>query len=75
MGETISDMDIEVEQKDNKVHFLEDKIGIPDSKIIEDMNRLDLHRLSSKERNDRFLNSLSKTLNNHKYVKKENKQN
>ena len=35
MGETISDMDIELEQKDNKIHFLEDGIGIPDSKVIE----------------------------------------
>ena len=30
MGETISDMDKEIEQKDNKTQFLEDKIGIPD---------------------------------------------
>ena len=34
MDETISDTDIEREQKDNKVHFLEDKIGIPDSKLL-----------------------------------------
>ena len=38
MGETISDMDVEVERKDNKIQFLEDKIGIPDSKVIEEMN-------------------------------------
>ena len=35
MGETISDLDTEKEQKDNKTQFLEDKIGIPDSKVIE----------------------------------------
>ena len=45
MGETISDMDNELKQKDNKIHFLEDKIGIPDSKVIENMNRLDLNEL------------------------------
>ena len=38
MGETISDMDVEREQKDNKIQFLNDKIGIPDSKVIEEMN-------------------------------------
>ena len=45
MGETISDMDMEIEQKDNKIQFLEDKIGIPDSKVIEEMNRLDLNKI------------------------------
>ena len=29
MGETISDMDKKLEQKDNKKQFLEDKIGLP----------------------------------------------
>ena len=46
MGETISDMDIEIEQKANKVQFLEEKIGIPDSKDIEEMNKLDLNKTS-----------------------------
>ena len=41
MGETMSDMDIELEQKDSKVQFLEGKIGIPDSNFIEEMNRLE----------------------------------
>ena len=69
MGETISDMDMEIEQKDNKIQCLEDKIGIPDSKVIEEMNRLDLNKISSKEKNDRIMNRLNKTLNNHKYIK------
>ena len=34
-------MDKELEQKDNKTQLLEDKIGIQDSKVIEQMNRLD----------------------------------
>ena len=50
MGETISDMDMEIEQKDNKIQFLEDKIGIPDSKVIEEMNRLVLNKISCKEK-------------------------
>ena len=50
MGETISDMDMEIEQKDNKIQFLEDKIGIPDSKVIEEMNRLDLTKTSCEEK-------------------------
>ena len=28
MGDTIDDMDIEIEQKDNKISFLENKIGV-----------------------------------------------
>ena len=31
-------MDIEIEQKDNKKEFLENKIGLPDSKVIEETN-------------------------------------
>ena len=48
MGETILDMDIELEQKDKKIHFSEDKIEIEDSKIVEDMKRLDLHKYNAK---------------------------
>ena len=50
MGETISDMDKEIEQKDKKRQFLENKIGIPDSKCIEEINRLGLNTKSSKEK-------------------------
>ena len=35
MGETISDMEIELEQNYNKRQFLGDKIGTPLSKIVE----------------------------------------
>ena len=51
MGETMTDMDIEVEEKDNKIQCLEDKKGIPDSKIVKKKNRLDLNITSSKESN------------------------
>ena len=62
MGETISDMDIELEQKDNKIQFLEDKIGIPDFKNVDEMNKLDLNKTSSKDECDRIMNRLKKHL-------------
>ena len=40
MGVTIEDMDIEIEQKGNNKDFLENKIRLPDSKVIEKINRL-----------------------------------
>ena len=65
----MSDMDMEIEQKDSKIQFLEDKIGIPDSKVIEEMNRLKINKTSCKEKNDRIMNRLNKTLTNHKCKK------
>ena len=69
MGDTIGGMDIEIEQKDNKISFLEIKIGVTDDKVVEEMNKLDLNKLSNKEKNDRIMNRLNKTINNHKYIK------
>ena len=69
MGETISDMDMKIEQKDNKIQFLEDKIGIADSKVKGEMNRLDLNKISCKEKTDRIMSRLNKTLHIHKYIK------
>ena len=66
MGETISNRDMEIEQRDNKKQFLEDKIGIPDTKVIEEMNRLHLNKISCKAKNDSFFNRLNKTLHNQK---------
>ena len=62
-------MDIEIEQKDNKISFLENKIGITDDKVIEEMNRLDSNKVSDKEKNKRVMNRLNKTLNKHNYIK------
>ena len=42
-GGTIEDMDMEIEQKDNKTDFLENKIGLADYKVIEEMNWLGLN--------------------------------
>ena len=48
MADTIEDMDGEIDQKNNKVDFLEKKRRLPDSKPIEDMNELRLKKISSK---------------------------
>ena len=64
MGETISDMDVELEQKDNKVQFLEDKITIAEPKFVGEMNRLDLNKISSKDKCDKLMNRLNITPNN-----------
>ena len=69
MGDTIDDMDIEIEQKDNKISFLENKIGVTDDKIVEEMNRLDLNKISDEEKNNRIMNRINKTLDKHKYIK------
>ena len=69
MGDTIDDMDIEIEQKDNKISFLEKKMGVKDDKIAEQMNRLYLNKISDKEKNNRIMNRLNKTLNKHIYIK------
>ena len=62
-------MDTEIEQKDNKLQFLEDKVGIPDPKVVQELNRLDLNKVSSKVKSDRTVNKLNKTLKYHKYTK------
>ena len=68
MGDTINDMDIEIEQKDNKIKFLENKIGITDDKVVEEMSNLDLNKILNKEKYDRIMNRLNKALNNHKHI-------
>ena len=60
-------MDIEKAQKDNKIEFLENKIGLPDSKVIEEMNGLGLNKISSKK-SDRIMDRSNISLNNHQYI-------
>ena len=50
MGDTIEGMDIEIEQKDNKMEFLEFKKRLPDSKVIEEMKKLGLKQYGPKKR-------------------------
>ena len=69
MGDTINDMDVEIEQKDNKILFLENKIGVTDDELVEEMNRLDLKKITDKEKNNRIMDRLNKTLNKHNYNK------
>ena len=57
--ETIEDMDIKREQKDNKIELLENKIGFPDCKVIEETNSLRLNKSSSIGKGDRVMDRLS----------------
>ena len=50
MGDTLEDMPVEIEQKNYKIEFLEKEIGLPDSKVIEEMNKLGLSKISSTEK-------------------------
>ena len=69
MENTIAEMDIELEPKDNKRQTLEKKKLIPGSKTVEEMNRLDSNKRSSKDKCDRIMIRLNKTLIFHKYIK------
>ena len=73
MDETKTDMDVETEQKDNKKQFLEDKMGIPDFKGVDEMKILDLGKISSRKQRkqkNRIMKKSNKTLNIHIYIKK-----
>ena len=73
MGDNIEDMDIEIKQKDNKIEFLENKVGLLDCEVIEDMNRLGLNKMSSERKGDRIIYKLNNKRNNHKYIKNKKK--
>ena len=62
-------MDKEVEQKDVKLEFLENKIGLPDCKVFSEMNKLELNRPSSKRKGDRNLHRINVPPNYHKNSK------
>ena len=69
MEETIEYMDIEIEPEDDKIEFLENKIGLPGCKVNEEMNRIGLNKISSTRKGDRIIDRLKKSLNNHNYIK------
>ena len=73
MGDIIEDMDVEKEQKDNRIDFLKNKIRLPACNIIEKMKKLGLDKLPSSRKGDRIMDRLKSSLNNHKYNKKETK--
>ena len=66
MGDTIDVFDIEKEQKENKIEFLEKEKALPDCKVNKKMNKLGLNKISSKRRGDRIMDRLINSLNNHK---------
>ena len=69
MADAIEDMDIEIEQKDYKRKFLEEKIRFPDYIIVEEMNKLRLNKISPGRKRDRNMHRLKVTLNNHNHIK------
>ena len=52
---------------------MENKIGLPDCKVYEEMNKLGLNKVSFKRKGDRIMDKLNKSLNNHKYIKNKRK--
>ena len=71
MEDTIADMDIKKEQEDIKREFLDKKIGLPDSKVTDEMNKLGLNKILSKRKADRIMDILRFLLDDHKYIKKQ----
>ena len=67
MRDTSENMDIKIEQKVNKKEVLEDKRGLPDCNVIEEMNKLGLNKISSKRKRDRITDGLNNAPNSHKY--------
>ena len=68
MGDTIEDMDIEIEKEDKRIEISKNKIGLPVCEIIEEMSRLGRNEISSKRKGDRITDRLNSSLNNHKYI-------
>ena len=52
-----------------KYIFFENKVGLTESKVIEETNTLGLNEKSSGRKCDRNMDSLNISLNNHKYNK------
>ena len=73
--DTVEDLDIGIEQKDNKIDFLEKKIGLPVYKVIEEMNRQELSKMSSKRKSDRNMDRINSFVNNHDYIKNKRQYN
>ena len=61
-------MDIEIEQKDNKVELLESKLGLADAKVVEEMSELGLKKISSERKGDRIMDTRKNSLINLNYI-------
>ena len=59
-------MDIEIVQKVNEIDFLKNKIGLPDSKVIEELKKMWTKKISSKWKNDRIMDTWNISFINHK---------
>ena len=70
MRERISGLDIELKQKGRKIQSLEGTIGIPDSKVVEEMNRLDLNKQPNKDKCDEIMKKFKKIKKKHSNTKK-----
>ena len=75
IGDTIEDSDKEIEQKDVNIELLENKVGIPNAKVIEEKNRLRLNKKSSKRKCDGIMDRMNISLNNHNYIKNKKQKN
>ena len=75
MGDTIEDMDIEIEQKNNSTDISKIKIGLPDCKIFEEMIKLGLEKIKSTRKGDSIMDILNNSLKNHKFIKNKKQQN
>ena len=42
---------------------------LPDCKIIEEMNRLRLNKISFRRKDDKIMDTLINSISNHKYIK------
>ena len=65
MGDTIENIAIEIDQKDINLEFIEIKIGLPGSKVIEKMNILGFKKIPSTRKGDGNMDRLNNSLNNH----------
>ena len=75
MGDAIEGMDTGVEQKDFEKRIFENKRGLPDSEVIEQMNKRGLNNLSSNRKSDMIKDRIKNSLNIHKYDTNKNQQN
>ena len=64
MHDTIEDMDIGIEKKDEKNRIFRKK-RLPDSKFNDEMNKRGINKISSKRKSDRIMDRFKNSPNNH----------
>ena len=63
-------MDLEIELRDNKTEFLENKVELTDFKVLEVMNKLRITKIPSKRKRARSMDRIKNLPKNPKYIKK-----